>query len=76
VDGADLAWGLTQVSAGIKVVDQNARNPLTGELLFGESGYDQIQSRNHCFPLHIFIAKDNKELYQTHLSSFFEDDPN
>jgi len=73
VDGADLAWGLTQVSAGIKVVDRNARNPLTGEPLFGESGYDRIQSRNHCFPLHIFIAKDNKELYQTHLSSFFED---
>jgi hypothetical protein len=73
VDGGDLAWGLTQVSAGIKIVDPNAKNPETGELLFGDSGYDRVQSRNHCFPLHVFIAKDNKELYQTHLSSFFNE---
>jgi len=73
VDGGDLAWGLTQVSAGVKIVDPRAINPCTGQPLFGETGFDKIQSRSHCFPLHIFIAKDNKELYQTHLSQFFRE---
>ncbi len=73
VDGGDLAWGLTQVSAGIKIVDPLALNPLTGECLFGESGHEKVKSQNHCYPLHVFIAKDNKELYQTHLSQFFHD---
>ncbi len=73
VDGGDLAWGLTQVSAGVKIVDPRAINPCTGQPLFGGTGFDKIQSRSHCFPLHIFIAKDNKELYQTHLSQFFRE---
>ncbi len=73
VDGSDLAWGLTQVSAGVKIVDSKTIDPLTGDKLFGESGHEKIQSRSQCYPLHIFIAKDNKELYQTHLSQFFRE---
>jgi hypothetical protein len=30
VDGGDLAWGLTQVSAGVKLVDQKTRDPTSG----------------------------------------------
>jgi hypothetical protein len=73
VNGGDLAWGLTQVSAGVKVIDLKARDPITGQLLFGESGCNKVQSKYNCYPLHIIIAKDNKELYQTHLSQFFRD---
>jgi hypothetical protein len=58
-DGADLAWNLSQVSAGIKIVDPRAINPLTSQLLFGESGYDWVQSAYACYPLHVHIAKDN-----------------
>ncbi len=58
-DGADLAWNLSQVSAGIKIVDPRAINPLTSQLLFGESGYDRVQSAYACYPLHVHIAKDN-----------------
>jgi hypothetical protein len=71
VDGGNLAWCLTQVSAEIKIVDPRALDPATGEPLFGESGYDKLQSKIHCYPLHVFITKDNKELYQTNLSQFF-----
>jgi hypothetical protein len=73
VDGGELSWNLSHVSAGIKIVDPKAKEPLSGDLLFGESGHDRVQSRFHCYPLHIIISKDNKQLYQTHLSSFFRD---
>ncbi len=63
VDGGDLAWGLTQVSAGVKIVDHKAKDPITGGLPFGASGHEKVQFRNNCYPLYIFIAKDNKELY-------------
>jgi len=71
VDGGELAWQLTQISAGIKICDERAVNPLTGRHQFGESGYDNIQSRHVCFPLYVHIAKDNKDFYSQHLSSFF-----
>ena len=54
-DGADLAWNLLQVSAGIKIVDPWAINPLTNQLLFGDSGYDRVQSAYACYPLHVHI---------------------
>jgi hypothetical protein len=57
VDGGDLAWGLTQVSsAGVKIVDHKAKDPITGRLLFGASGHKKVQSRENCYPLHIFIV--------------------
>ncbi len=73
VDGGDLAWGITQVSAGVKMIDHRAINPLTGTRLFGDTGHNKVQSRCHCYPLHVIMAKDNKELYATHLSNFFRD---
>ncbi len=66
-NGGDLAWKLTQVSTGIKLVDPRAVDPLTGSLLFGDSGYDKVQSHNVCFPLHVHIAKDNRSFYDNQL---------
>jgi hypothetical protein len=48
VDGGELAWQLTQVSAGIKICDERAVNPLTGKHMFGETGYENVQSRYVC----------------------------
>ena len=73
VDGGELAWKLTQISAGIKICDPRAVDPITGELLFGESGHENVQSRSLCFPLQIHIAKDNSAFYSTQLKGFFED---
>lgn len=72
-DGGDLAWKLTQVSAGVKIVDPRAIDPRTGRLLFGESGYAKVQSCTVCYPLHIYLAKDNQQFYINHLSGFFND---
>ncbi len=40
-----LAWGLTQVSAGVKIDDHKAKAHITGCLLFGASGHKKVQSR-------------------------------
>ncbi len=73
MDGGELAWQLTQVSASIKICDERACNPLTGRRLFGDSGYDKVQSRYVCFPLHVHISKDNQEFYSNHLEKFFQE---
>jgi hypothetical protein len=72
-DGGEITWSLSHVSAGIKIVDSRAKDPSNGEPLFGLSGHDKVQSKFHCYPLYIILAKDNKELYQTHLSQFFNE---
>ncbi len=70
VDSGQLSWNLTQISAGIKMVERSI-NLQTGELLFDESESDIIQSSIHCFPLYVHIAKDNKDFYDTHLTTIF-----
>jgi hypothetical protein len=74
-DGGSLVWNISHVSAGIKIIDPNTIDPHTGELMFGESGCEKIQSRAACIPLQVHIAKDMKALafYDVHICSFFDD---
>lgn len=44
VDGGSLSWNVTQVSAGVKLVDPRSIEPTTGTPLFGVSGFDKVQS--------------------------------
>jgi hypothetical protein len=50
VDGGELAWKVTQISAGIKFIDPHTKDPLTGQLLFGDMGYEKLQSCSICYP--------------------------
>jgi hypothetical protein len=59
------------VTGGFKLVDKRCIDPKTGELLFGESGIEKVQSHLHCFPIKIAFAKDTKELYRTEYQSLF-----
>jgi hypothetical protein len=59
-DGGSLAWNLSHVSAGIKLVDPTTVDPRTGQFMFGASGYEKVQSRATCIPLMVHIAKDTK----------------
>jgi hypothetical protein len=54
------------------MVDPRVEDPISSMLLFGNSGYEKVQSKHHCYPLYIIIAKDNKKLHQNHLSQFFQ----
>ena len=41
--------------------------------MFGADGVQGIQSRDVCFPLHIVIGKDNKNLLQMQFTEFFDE---
>lgn len=41
--------------------------------MFGETGYEKIQSRAACIPLQVHIAKDTKAFYDIPIHSFFDD---
>ena len=67
IDGADLSQNLQRVTCGVKIVDPQAINPITGILI----GLEGVQSRDFCFPVKILLTKDTKALYQSHFSDFF-----
>ena len=71
IDGADISKKLSHVTAGIKVIDKYAINPVTGDYIlkyaedslgnkYLESGY---QSRENCFLFLIMIAKESSAIY-------------
>jgi hypothetical protein len=62
---------VSHVTARYKLVDPWCINPLTGELLFGDSGSSKVQSHIHCFPIKIVMAKDTKQRYHTEFSDLF-----
>ena len=80
IDGANLSKRLSHMTAGIKLIDKYAKDPLTGNYLvnysideFGgttlEGGF---QSRENCFPFLILIAKDSSTIYKNeHIVRFF-----
>jgi hypothetical protein len=53
IDGGDLSWNVTQVSARLNMIDSRAIEPISGGLLFGDSGHDKVQSKYNCYPLYI-----------------------
>jgi len=46
-------------------------DPKTGQLLFGESSIEKVQSHVHCFPIKVAFAKDTKDLYRVEFADFF-----
>jgi hypothetical protein len=41
--------------------------------MFTDTGYDKVQSRHVCYPMHVHIAKDNREFYATELTPLYSD---
>ncbi len=46
-DGGSISRFLGHVTGGFKLVDKRCADPKTGELPFGESGIDKVQSHLH-----------------------------
>lgn len=71
LDGADLSRNISHVTAGIKINDPRAKDPVSG-IPIGCDDSRKIQSRELCWPFKIIIAKDTKTLYANHFSDFFD----
>ena len=70
-DGGKISCFLGYVTGGFKLVDKHCINPKTGQLLFGESSIEKVQSHVHCFPIKVAFAKDTKDLYRVEFADFF-----
>jgi len=70
VDGADLSRHLSHVTAGYKIRDMSAIDPLTRQPVFAGS-HSTAQSRNHCFPCQIHLARESKQIFE-HLRPLFQ----
>lgn len=66
LDGAQLTQQLGHVTAGIKLVDPRAVDPVTGPPLC------LLQSRDLCFPCQMTFGRDCKKLHEDCFSIFFQ----
>ena len=71
IDAAELHNSATHVTAGVKVVDYRAYDPLTGKPLSSTVLNDALrvrlfdcQSRNYCYVLKMLFGKDSKQVYK------------
>ncbi len=70
LDGADLSRNISHVTAGIKINEPRAIDPISG-IPIGMKDSRKVQSRELCYPCKILIAKDSKTLYDNYYSDFF-----
>lgn len=71
IDGATLTKFLGHVMAGFKIKDRKAICPITGKPLFVvQTGWNKLQSRQTCFPLHLHMGRENKLKYNEFASMF------
>jgi hypothetical protein len=69
--GADISRNLSHVTAGIKINDCGAIDPISGiSISFQDSM--KLKSRELCYPVKILIAKDTKALYKDYVADFFD----
>jgi hypothetical protein len=71
LDGADISANVTHVTAGLKILDHRAIDPVT-KLPIGIGKAVSVQSRDVCVPFKIILAKDSKKLYEEQFKEFFE----
>jgi hypothetical protein len=71
LDGADISKFVSHVTAGIKILDPRAIDPIS-HLPIGLEGSKKVQSRDLCFPFKMLLTRDTKTLYKEHFKDFFD----
>jgi hypothetical protein len=71
LDGADISKFVSHVTAGIKILDPRAIDPIS-HLPIGLQGSKKVQSRDLCFPFKMILTRDTKTLYQEQFKDFFD----
>jgi hypothetical protein len=64
IDASQITKNLHVITAGFKMQDIDAINPITGKALCVDGIYNNVQSRDHVFPVQLLIAKETKESYE------------
>ena len=81
IDGANLSKRLSHVTAGIKVIDKYAKDPLTGNYFLkyatDPDGNDVFQggyqTRDNCYPFLVLMAKETYKVYNNqNIVEFFK----
>jgi hypothetical protein len=71
IDAAQITKNMYFITAGFKMGDIDAVDPVTKKPLCIEEVYTNIQSRNNVFPTQIMVAKETKESYDA-FKGFFD----
>ena len=62
MDGACLTNNLHHTTFGVKVADVAARDPSTGEFIYGNNTQqNNVQSKFYCHPIKMILARGNKK---------------
>ncbi len=71
IDASRISSNLSCITAGFKVNDIAAVDPITKSPLCTDGLFSNVQSRNNVFPLKLLLAKETKESYDA-FKSFFD----
>jgi hypothetical protein len=71
IDAAKITKNMYFITAGFKMCDADAVEPVSKQSLCVEGLYSNVQSRNNIFPTQIMMAKEIKETYEA-FKSFFD----
>jgi hypothetical protein len=71
IDASQIMKNLHVITAGFKMGDVDAINPITRKPLCTDSVYENVQSRDHVFLIQLLMAKETKESYNA-FKGFFE----
>ncbi len=68
-DGTQVTHHTNMTFTGFKVADKAARDPRTGNVIFGSN----LQSRNHCFAVQTMLAGETKESVEKYVKPTLAD---
>ncbi len=71
IDVSQVTKNLHVITAGFKMGNVDAVNLMTGKPLCVDGIYENIQSRDHVFPVQLLMAKETKDSYEA-FKGFFD----
>ena len=60
MDRANLSKHESHTLMGYRIVDTEARDPITKKILFDDNGSGKLQSRQYCFPVKMVFCRETK----------------
>lgn len=67
-DGARFTNNVGHTTIGFKLIDSRAINPVTGNSLMDDIGYQSVQ---HCFPIRTILASEDRSLFENQFGDIY-----